>query len=622
MKMHSPGQSSAASITRWCSRPGTLGQAAGPSGIVERVADLGHVGDAVLELDEHVGAVVHAQAVAGAQVLVDPHPHGRQATGRPASGPDRPGSLPFAPVSMPPDPPVAKRVPHVWERPTGPVEDPWAWLRDRDDPDTVAYLEAENVYADAWLEDHADLVDAIFDEVKARTQETDQSVPSRKGPWWFVSRTVEGLSYAIHCRGSSPETAGEQVLLDENERARDEAFFEVGAFDVSHDHRLLAWSADLNGHEVFTLRIRDIEAGVDLPDVIEGTYYGTAWSADGRHLFYTVPDHAMRPHQVWRHELGTSQTDDVLDPPGGRRALQRRPRAHPQRRVDRHHRRVHDLHGRPRPPGGPMRSARRARRAPPAGRGVPAGPLGRPLRHPHQPRRPGLQGGGCPVRGPRRRAVERPGRPRGRPADQPGRGLRRPPGAPRVGAGPRAAPHRRRRRQRTGALLRRTRPLGRHRDEPGVRDHHPPVRVRVAGDAALGLRGGRGLRRAAAAEAGAGARRLRPRRLPVGPRMGDGPGRHVGPGGRGVAPRHAARRHGRAVALRLRRLRVLPPAVVLDRPVVAARPGRRLGARPSARRRGARPGLVPGRQAAGQAQHLHRLHRLCRAPGGRGLRLP
>ena len=159
-------------------------------------------------------------------------------------------------------------------------------------------------------------------------------------------------------------------------------------------------------------------------------------------------------------------------PPGGRRALQRRPRAHPQRRVDRDHRRVHDLHGRPRPPLD--RCARRApsRHAPPAGRGVPAGPLGRPLRHPHQPRRPGLQGGGRPVRGPGRRAVDRSGRPRGRPADQPGRGLRRPPGAARVGAGARAAPHHRRRRHRTGALLRRTRPLGRHRDEPGVRDHH------------------------------------------------------------------------------------------------------------------------------------------------------
>ena len=211
-----------------------------------------------------------------------------------------------------PNPPVAKRVPHVWDRPTGPAEDPWAWMRDREDPDTVAYLEAENAYADAWLTDHSDLVDAIFGEIKARTQETDESVPSRKGPWWYVSRTVEGLSYAIHCRGTSAASATEVVLLDENSHAEGEGFFELGAFEISPRHGLLAWSADLNGHEEFTLRIRDVATGTDRPDLLEGTYYGTAWSADERYLFYTVPDHAMRPYQVWRHEVGTKQVDDVL----------------------------------------------------------------------------------------------------------------------------------------------------------------------------------------------------------------------------------------------------------------------------------------------------------------------
>ena len=83
------------------------------------------------------------------------------------------------------EPPIAKRVPHTWERPTGPVDDPWAWLADRDDPDTLAYLEAENAYADQWLAEHAPLVDAIYDEIKSRTQETDESVPSRKRPWWY-----------------------------------------------------------------------------------------------------------------------------------------------------------------------------------------------------------------------------------------------------------------------------------------------------------------------------------------------------------------------------------------------------------------------------------------------------
>jgi oligopeptidase B len=211
-------------------------------------------------------------------------------------------------------PPVAKRVDHTWQRPTGPAEDPWAWLRNRDDPDTLAYLEAENAYADAWLAEHAALVEAIFTEIKDRTQETDMSAPSRKGPWWYATRVVEGLSYPIHCRGATSETATDVVLLDENVHADAEGqgFFEIGAFDVSPGHGLLAWSADVTGHEEFTLRVRDLGAGEDLADRLEKTYYGTAWSADERYLFYTVPDHVMRPHQVWRHELGTTQADDVL----------------------------------------------------------------------------------------------------------------------------------------------------------------------------------------------------------------------------------------------------------------------------------------------------------------------
>jgi oligopeptidase B len=200
----------------------------------------------------------------------------------------------------------------VWKRASGPVEDPWAWLRDRDDPDTIAYLEAENAYADAWFERLADLREQIFGEIKSRTQETDLSVPVQHGPWWYVSRTVEGLDYPIHCRGTTAETATEHVLLDQNAEAVGHAFFDLGAFDVSPDHRRLAWSADVSGGERFTMRIRDLDTGTDLDDVLEDTYYSTAWSADSEHLFYTRPDAAVRPHQIWRHRIGTPQADDVL----------------------------------------------------------------------------------------------------------------------------------------------------------------------------------------------------------------------------------------------------------------------------------------------------------------------
>lgn len=209
-------------------------------------------------------------------------------------------------------PPVAKQVPHVWHRPTGPVADPWAWLRDRDDPDTLAYLEAENAYTAAWFAPHEPLVETLFAEIRSRTQETDEGVPVRKGGWWYVSRTVEGQPYGIHCRGRSPEVAIEQVLLDENVEASGHEYFALGAFDVSPDHRLLAWSVDLDGREHFTLRVRDLERGVDLDDELRDTSWGgTAWSADGQHLFYVTADEQERPCRVWRHRLGTAQADDV-----------------------------------------------------------------------------------------------------------------------------------------------------------------------------------------------------------------------------------------------------------------------------------------------------------------------
>ena len=211
------------------------------------------------------------------------------------------------------DAPVAKQVPFVWSRPTGPASDPWAWLRDREDPDTVAYLDAENAYADDWFTPQRDFVDTVFDEIKSRVQETDLAAPVRKDGWWYTSRTEQGLSYGIHCRGRSLETATDHVMLDENVEADGHDYFSLSAFDVSPDHRLLAWSSDTDGSERYTMHIRDLDTGADLPDTLEDTTWGgCAWSADNRFLFYVKPDEAMRPFQVWRHELGTGQGADVL----------------------------------------------------------------------------------------------------------------------------------------------------------------------------------------------------------------------------------------------------------------------------------------------------------------------
>ncbi|MGI9031627.1 MAG: S9 family peptidase, partial [Ilumatobacteraceae bacterium] len=210
--------------------------------------------------------------------------------------------------------PVAPTKPHVWDRPTGPAEDPWAWLRQRDDPDTLTYLEAENRYSDTFFAEHADLVEAIFQEIKSRVQETDESVPVRNGPWWYVTRTIEGESYPVFCRGPSIDDANATVMLDCNAEAAGHDFFDVQAVEPSPDHALLAWSCDLDGGERYTLRVRDLASGADRDDVLTDTssWGGLAWAADGQHLFYARPDDQMRPFQIWRHRLGTPPEADEL----------------------------------------------------------------------------------------------------------------------------------------------------------------------------------------------------------------------------------------------------------------------------------------------------------------------
>ena len=212
--------------------------------------------------------------------------------------------------------PSAKRVAHVHHRPTGDTADDFHWLANRDDPDTIAYLNAENAHTDQWFAPHTGLVDTLFAEIKSRIQETDQSVPTFKDGWWYVTRTEEGREYPIHCRGRERDADGrltdETVLLDENTEAAGYGYFSLGAFDISSDSRLLAWSLDTDGSEHFDLRIRDLDTGHDLADRLADTSWaGTAWSTDSTHLFYVTYDEQERPCTVWRHRLGDPQSADA-----------------------------------------------------------------------------------------------------------------------------------------------------------------------------------------------------------------------------------------------------------------------------------------------------------------------
>ena len=226
---------------------------------------------------------------------------------------------------MNPVPPSAKPVPSERTHHGDTVTDEYAWLTDPKDPDTIAYLEAENAYTGSLTEGLASLRSVIFGEIKARTQETDLSVPHRKGGYWRYVRTVEGQQYALHCRravrpgeATPPIPAdgqpldGEEVLLDENVLAEGSGFFALGAYSVSPDDRLLAYSTDFSGGERFTLRVKDLVTGQDLPDEVPDTFYGCAWSLDGTSLFYVTADEAWRPYRIWRHTIGTPASDDVI----------------------------------------------------------------------------------------------------------------------------------------------------------------------------------------------------------------------------------------------------------------------------------------------------------------------
>ncbi|MGH8978286.1 MAG: S9 family peptidase [Acidimicrobiia bacterium] len=213
-----------------------------------------------------------------------------------------------------PSPPQAARLPTVLSQHGDDRIDDWYWLRERDNPDVLAHLEAENAYTDAMLAPTKALQESIFGEIKARVQETDVSAPIPHGPWEYYTRTYEGKQYALHCRrprGAQPAT-GEQVLLDENIAADGLAYFSLGGFAVAPHHGRVAYAVDTTGGERMTLRFRDLDSEHDLGDLIDDVSYGLAWSADSDTCFYVRADEAMRPWQVWRHRVGTAASDDVM----------------------------------------------------------------------------------------------------------------------------------------------------------------------------------------------------------------------------------------------------------------------------------------------------------------------
>ena len=201
--------------------------------------------------------------------------------------------------------------------------DDYAWLKDENwqqvmrDPavlraDIRAYLEAENAYTEAATAPAKALREALFDEFRGRIKEDDSSVPAKDGAWEYYHRYREGGQHPVVCRRAPGDAAGEQILLDGDAEAEGKSYYRIGGRGHTWNHRRFAWTVDENGSEFFTLRIKDMESGQPLDDVIERCSGGFVWAADHQMLFYTVLDDNHRPCKVLRHRVGTDASDDVL----------------------------------------------------------------------------------------------------------------------------------------------------------------------------------------------------------------------------------------------------------------------------------------------------------------------
>lgn len=209
-------------------------------------------------------------------------------------------------------PPLAERHPQEFSLHGDTRIDPYFWLREEDNPRVIDYLQAENAYTDSYMQDTVPLQDSLFAELSGYLVETDQSVPRFKHGYWYYSRVAKGQNYRVYCRRQGEMEAPEQVLLDLNALAAEREYLKLGVFEISPDQRYLAYSLDENGAEAYRLRIKDLSSGQDLPDTLEDTYYGAAWAADSRTLFYSVIDEAHRPHKILRHLLGSPAASDAL----------------------------------------------------------------------------------------------------------------------------------------------------------------------------------------------------------------------------------------------------------------------------------------------------------------------
>ncbi|MCA9946786.1 MAG: S9 family peptidase, partial [Anaerolineales bacterium] len=189
--------------------------------------------------------------------------------------------------------------------------DNYFWLRERENPEVIAYLEAENAYTEKMMAHTKPLQEELYAEMVGRIQETDSSAPVKKGDYFYYDRTEAGKQYKIHCRKRGSLDAPEEILLDENELAANTSYFKLGILQISPNQQLLAYSTDTSGAERYTLVVKNLTTGKMLSDAVPNTFYSVEWANDNRTLFYSKQNDVWRSDRLFRHTLGSDASEDV-----------------------------------------------------------------------------------------------------------------------------------------------------------------------------------------------------------------------------------------------------------------------------------------------------------------------
>ncbi len=190
--------------------------------------------------------------------------------------------------------------------------DPYFWMNERENPDVITYLEEENSYCDFVMKDTEDLQQQLFDEMKARYKEDDQSLPYFFNSYWYIVRFEKGKEYPIFSRKKDTLDNEEEILIDVNVLAEGQKFFEVGSVAVSPDNQLMSFSTDNFGRRIYTLQFKNLKTGEILQDQIANTTGKAVWANDNEHVFYIRKDKSLRAFQVYMHQLGTDSSQDVM----------------------------------------------------------------------------------------------------------------------------------------------------------------------------------------------------------------------------------------------------------------------------------------------------------------------